>query len=132
MVLIILESKLKKRTQPDWMQCSIKYKNNNWEGSKHGKIPIKSRNIFDDILQQYIIFDGNIPPFMTQHITHDEWKNIKNNTDMWNDHYIDVPNDTIKRLYKNKDCYYIQISDGIGLYHLGNDICNFNVSRIYM
>jgi hypothetical protein len=30
-------------------------------------------------------------------------------------------------LYKAKGCSYVQISDGYGLYHLGNDVCNFDV-----
>jgi hypothetical protein len=30
-------------------------------------------------------------------------------------------------LYEAKGCCYIQISDGKGLYHLGNDRCNFEV-----
>jgi hypothetical protein len=40
--------------------------------------------------------------------------------------YIDIPNDTISKLYKAKGCHYIQISD-YGLYHLGEDICDFGV-----
>ena len=41
---------------------------------------------------------------------------------------INCPNDTIKKLYSEKDCNYIQISNK-GLYHLGNDICEFNVAE---
>jgi len=52
-------------------------------------------------------------------------KNKKDTTD-FNDIYLNCPTDTIKKLYSEKGCYYIQISDK-GLYHLGNDICNFNV-----
>jgi hypothetical protein len=52
-------------------------------------------------------------------------KNKKETTD-FNDIYIDCPNDTIKNLYNSKDCIYIQISNK-GLYHLGNDVCHFNV-----
>jgi len=39
---------------------------------------------------------------------------------------LNCPNDNNKKLYSNKGCYYIQVSNK-GLYHLGNDICNFNV-----
>lgn len=52
--------------------------------------------------------------------------NIKNETNDFNDMYIHCSNDIIKKLYSEKKCNYIQISEK-GLYHLGNDICNFNV-----
>jgi len=64
---------------------------------------------------------------MKNTITHEEWLKIKKNTNKWNDYYIDIPNDTIKNMYLQKGCQYIQISNGFGLYHLGTDICNFNV-----
>jgi len=44
-----------------------------------------------------------------------------------NDQYIDIPSDIISRLYKAKLCNYIQISNGYGLYHLGDNVCNFDV-----
>ena len=44
-----------------------------------------------------------------------------------NTRYIDIPSNTIKKLYFAKGCKYIQISDGYGLYHLGKDICGFDV-----
>lgn len=65
---------------------------------------------------------------MEKSITHEKWIKIKKNTDEWNDKYIDIPSNIISKLYQAKGCSYIQISDGYGLYHLGNDICNFNVS----
>lgn len=40
---------------------------------------------------------------------------------------IDIPPDYISKLYQAKGCHYIQISNGYGLYHLGNDICAFDV-----
>ena len=39
---------------------------------------------------------------------------------------MNIKNDTIKKLYTEKGCKYIQIS-GKGLYHLGDDICDFKV-----
>jgi hypothetical protein len=119
---------IKKSNTPDWMQCSLKYNNidNTWEGSTKGKIPEKSRNIFNKLINELNLFDGNIPPFMIKDITHEEWITIKKNTNKWNDYYITIPNDTIKNLYKEKGCYYIQIST-YGLFHLGKDICDFNV-----
>jgi hypothetical protein len=63
---------------------------------------------------------------MIKDITHDEWKKLKNETNDFNDIYIECPDDTIKRLYNEKGCLYIQISNK-GLYHLGNDLCDFKV-----
>jgi len=119
---------VKKYNTPDWMQCSIKYntETNQWKG----KIPSKSKNLFNQLLNNIKIFNGNISPFMKKSITHKEWITIKNKTDMWDDVYIDVPNDTIQKLYNAKKCQYIQISKGYGLYHLGDDVCNFNVPKL--
>jgi len=119
----------KKFNTPDWMQCSIKYNTvlKIWEGSNRSKIPVESREIFNILINNINLYDGDIPPFMKKSITHEEWVNIKNETNKWNDKYIDIPSDSISRLYQAKGCYYIQISNGYGLYHLGNDICGFDV-----
>jgi hypothetical protein len=113
-------------TTPDWMQCSLKRNNNKWEGSEKGKIPENSRNEFNKLLGNIILFKNNIPPFFEKNITHQEWVDIKNATDIYDDIYISIPNDTINKLYLAKGCYYIQISN-YGLYRLGEDICGFNV-----
>jgi hypothetical protein len=73
------------------------------------------------------LYDGEIPPFMEKSITHEEWVKLKTETKKWDDIYIDIPSDCISRLYRSENCSYIQISNGYGLYHLGNDICNFDV-----
>lgn len=119
---------IKKCKTPDWMQCSLKYDtiNNKWIGSSKNKIPDDSKKIFEDIISKNILFNGKIPPFMINDITHEEWKKIKKEYPEFNDMYINCPNNTIKNLYNAKNCKYIQISNK-GLYHLGNDICNFNV-----
>ena len=119
----------KKYKTPDWMQCSIKYNNETqmWEASKNGKIPIECREIFNNLINNINLYDGEIPPFMEREITHQEWIKIKEETNKWNDKYIDIPSDIISKLYQAKGCNYIQISDGYGLFHLGNDICNFDV-----
>lgn len=120
---------IKKSKTPDWMQCSLKYDNENkkWFGSPKNKIPENSKKVFEDLLSTITLFNGKIPPFILQNdITHEEWIKIKNETNDFNDTYIDCPNDTIIKLYGEKGCSYIQISEK-GLYHLGNDICNFNV-----
>lgn len=119
---------IKKAKSPDWMQCSLKYDNINkkWMGSPKNKIPESSKKIFEEFITTTTLFNGNIPPFMLKNITHEEWINIKKETNDYKDMYIDCPNTTISRLYSEKSCKYIQIS-GNGLYHLGNDVCDFKV-----
>lgn len=119
---------IKKSKTPDWMQCSLKYDDvqQKWIGSSKNKIPEASKKIFEELISTITLFNGKIPPFMLKDITHEEWIQTKKETSDFNDTYIDCPNDTIKRLYGEKGCAYIQISDK-GLYHLGNDICHFNV-----
>ena len=116
---------VKKCYTPDWMQCSIKYnKNTNkWQGSDNNRIPEQSKLIFNNLLQYINIYDNNTLPT----VGYNEWKELKRLDNKWNDVYLDIPFDTIRRVYKEKNCYYIQISNGYGLYHLGNDVYNFNV-----
>lgn len=119
---------IKKSKTPDWMQCSLKYDdiNKKWIGSSKNKIPEESKKVFEDFISTITLFNGNIPPFMLKDITHEEWVKIKKETTDYNDTYIDCPNDTIMKLYSEKGCSYIQISEK-GLYHLGNDVCDFKV-----
>ena len=107
---------------------SLKYDLNEkkWIGSLNNKIPNESKIIFENLIDNIIIFNGKIPPFFEKNITYNEWKEFKNKTNDFNDCYLDCPNDTIKKLYSSKGCKYIQISE-LGLYHLENDICKFNV-----
>jgi hypothetical protein len=118
---------IKKSNTPDWMQCSLKYDdiNKKWNGTFNGKIPENSRKIFNALLNDIQLFNGKIPPFITDKITHSDWLKIKKEQD-FKDQYIQCSSDTIKNLYKEKGCKYIQISEK-GLYHLGDDICEFNV-----
>jgi len=120
---------IKKFNTPDWMQCRIQYnKNRNrWEPVLQGKIPNDCRTIFKTLLERASIFDGDIPPFVKENITYEQWLRIKRSTNKWNDYYIDIPNHIIRDLYRNKGCSYIQISGGFGLYHLGEDECGFKV-----
>ena len=73
---------IKKSKTPDWMQCSLKYDNTNkkWIGSSKNKIPDASKRVFEEIISNITLFNGNIPPFMLKDITHEEWINIKNET----------------------------------------------------
>jgi len=119
---------LKKSGTPDWMQCVIKYniEKKCWFIPEKGRIPLACKEIFRELIKDKILFNGGIPPFIENKITHEDWVKIKSSTDQWNDIYIDIPDNIIRDLYKNKGCYYIQLSD-YGLFHLGEDICNFNV-----
>ena len=119
----------KKCKTPDWMQCSLRYNklNNQWSASNMGKNPVETQSIFNSLLPNVKFFGGQIPVFIDNKITHTDWKKIKDECDTWNDYYTSIPNDTIRRLYHAKGCQYIQISDGFGLYHLGEDVCNFGV-----
>lgn len=117
----------KKCGTPDWMQCTIKYDpvHKKWYLDK-GKIPDLCKTIFNSLLSDIVLFHNHKPPFVEKQITHEEWISIKNQSSVFNDMYIDVPSDTIAKLYKAKGCHYIQISE-YGLYHLGDDICEFGV-----
>lgn len=117
---------IKKYKTPDWMQCSLKYVNKTWKGSKKCKIPLGARERFEHFLKGIKLFNGLIPPFIEKKLTYKEWLEIKKKNSVWKDHYIDIPNDTIKNIYRAKGCYYIQISK-YGLYHLGEDIYDFKV-----
>jgi hypothetical protein len=120
---------IKKANTPDWMQCKLTYNTttNKWTGALKNKIPDKSKKIFEELINNIKLFNGKIPPFMVRDITHEEWTCIKKETTDFNDTYIDCPSTTIQELYREKGCKYIQISDGYGLYHLGEDICELNV-----
>jgi hypothetical protein len=117
---------IKKKNTPDWMQCSLKYNGEKWVTSLKNKIPDNSKDIFSELISGITLFNGHIPAFMQKDITYEEWIKIKRENPYFNDMYIGCLDNTIKRLYREKGCYYIQISEK-GLYHLGEDICGFNV-----
>jgi len=121
---------IKKCNTPDWMQCSIKYnkKNKSWEATKKGKNPDECRKIFDKLINEINLYNGEIPSFMENQITNEVWIKLKAETKKWGDYYIDIPSDIIRKLYQAKGCNYIQISN-YGLYHLGNDKCDFGVPQ---
>jgi hypothetical protein len=108
---------IKKMRTPDWMQCSLKYDcdSEKWIGSLKNKIPEKSKKIFEELILTTTLFNGKIPPFMLNDITHQEWLQIKKETTDYNDYYLDCPNDTIKKLYSEKVAfiYKFQIKDYI-------------------
>jgi len=123
---IPIHIEIKKSATPDWMQVSIIKTGNIWHSKGNSKIPNGSVNVFNELIKEYSLFSGRIPPFMNRKITHDQWVTIKKRQPYFRDTYIDCPNDIISKLYKAKGTHYIQISD-YGLYHTGEDPCNFGV-----
>lgn len=121
---------IKKMNTPDWMQCSLTYDDvsERWIGSSKNKIPYNSKLIFEDLLSHNKLFQDKIPPFFFKNMTHDEWKHVKKEHPEFSDMYFDCPDNTIQRLYREKGCRYIQISEK-GLYHLGDDTCGFDVPK---
>jgi hypothetical protein len=120
---------IKKEKTPDWVQCSLKYDKVliKWLSSTtNHNIPNKCKQIYEELLNGIELFGGHIPPFFERKMTYDEWNKIKKESGYYADMYIDCPDNIINRLYREKGCQYIQISNR-GLYHLGEDICQFGV-----
>jgi hypothetical protein len=123
---IPIHIEIKKSATPDWMQLSIVKTDNIWHSKGNSKIPNESVKVFNELIKDYSLFGGKIPPFMNRRITHEQWVTIKKRQPHFRDTYINCPNDIISKLYKAKGTHYIQISD-YGLYHTGEDPCNFGV-----
>lgn len=105
---------VKKAFAPDWGQTVLKWKDNNWFSNS-------------DLFQKYANnLNMKPPPFLENKITHEEWLKIKSD---YKDEYIDVDDDTISNYYREKGSYYIQASDGYGLYHTGEDVFNLGVPK---
>ena len=116
-----------KRPTPDWMQMKLdKNKEGVWVGVGAGKIPAASKMIFETIIGAVNLFGGKTPTFLERPLTHSEWTAIKKETPEFKDAYITCGDNTISQLYKAKGCQYIQV-DGKGLYHTGEDTCDFGV-----
>lgn len=116
-----------KRPTPDWMQMKLdKNKEGVWVGSSSGKIPPVSKVLFETIIGAANLFGGKTPTFLERPVTHSEWTVIKKETPEFKDTYISCGDNTIAQLYKAKGCQYIQV-DGKGLYHTGEDTCEFGV-----
>lgn len=64
--------------------------------------------------------------YVHKKITHDEWLEFKSKTIDFDDQYFDCEDTIISKLYYSRGCKYIQISNK-GLYHLRQDICDFEV-----
>lgn len=116
-----------KRPTPDWMQMKLRREEGgHWIGVENNKIPKRSKELFDSILQSFVLFGGKIPAFCERKLTYVEWKSLKQANPEFKDHYLVCPPDTIANLYREKHCQYLQVL-GKGLYHTGEDVCGFGV-----
>jgi hypothetical protein len=114
---------IKKHNSPDWSQMTLYPLKGKWRIKQNWRISRSSRLLFEKIINEKKIYN-KIPKFYLKNITYEEWKKLKFKN--FNDIYYDCPSNFISKLYKNKGCHYIQITN-FGLYHLGQDICHFNV-----
>jgi len=112
-----------KHNSTEFMQMSIlPYDEGRWRGGSRCKIPSASKDVFEEILNSNILSMAP-PPFLERSIRFVEWESVKH---LYKDQYVNVPIDTIARVYKSKGSHYVQISEH-GLYHTGEDPCGFGV-----
>jgi hypothetical protein len=80
--------------------------------------------MFQDCISHTELFSGKIPPFLEKTgMTFPEWDIV---APEFKDEQHHAPSDVISKYYKEKGNSYIQIR-GLGLYHTGEDVCNFGV-----
>lgn len=124
---------LKKYRTPDWGQCNLQFNTTEtrWEVSERSTLSNSLRSKVNNILKDVEIFENKEPIFFQKRITPEEWIEIKKqDSEKWNDVYINIPFNYIDEYYTDKGNYYIQISDGYGLYHFSEgDICGFGVPK---
>jgi hypothetical protein len=69
------------------------------------------------------LWEGRIPSFVKGDRTQDTWNK---EAASFRDVYVEAENTSVANFYKKKGTHYIQI-EGKGLYHTGEDPCNFGV-----
>lgn len=105
---------IKKVFAPDWGQTVLHWKDNQWFSKS-------------ELFRKYLNKLSMKPPqFLENKITYEQWLKIKVD---YKDEYIDVDDDTINEYYKEKGSYYIQLSNGYGLYYMDDDVFNFGVPK---
>jgi hypothetical protein len=104
----------------DWGQKKLELVDGKW---KHND------EFVTTVLNNASLFNFTLPPPMCQDIMHQDWIQIKKNENTWDDVNFIIPDDYISKYYRDKGCYSIQINNK-GLYHLGDDICNFCVPEV--
>ena len=131
----------------EFIQMDVHKEGDKWVGPritrKSHPLSVINRYLIE-INSQKDLYYGNLPPLNKTRKEFDEWqewlkkkkKEVKEDNDDNEDN--DNTKDTkdyfwksrdpnfIKNNYKDKGCSYIQINK-YGLYHLGEDICNFDV-----
>lgn len=106
-----------KHNAVDWGQSKAVLEGGRW---------LHKDPIVSDILNEGKLFDFKLPPPMCQDILHKDWLIMKKSNKTWDDRYFNISSNRIKEYYRQKGCSYIQINTN-GLFHLGQDVCNFGV-----
>lgn len=80
--------------------------------------------LFQTCIEHTDLFDGKIPIYLLRSgMTFPEWELVASD---FKDEKYPAPSDSISNYYKEKGNAYIQIR-GYGLYHTGEDVCEFGV-----
>lgn len=123
---------IKKSKAPDWGQFALMYDDDTctWYVPNEQKAPVRTKinQKLAEFQNQQPLFQGRVPSFVSKDITHADWKLEKACFDnVYKDVYFPCDTTIISQLYQEKNCYYMQVSDGHGLFHTGTDICSFGV-----
>jgi hypothetical protein len=113
---------IKKHNSPDWSQMTLYPVKDKWRAKNNSKVSLMTKKLFEKIINQKK--NISIPKIFFNNLNHNELNIFRKKN--FKDIYINCPSNVICNLYKFKGCHYIQISK-YGLYHLGEDICDFNV-----
>lgn len=126
----------KNSVSAEYIQLDVHKEDDKWIGPKitRNSHPESVINRYlDEINAQENLYFGKMPPLNKTKKEFEEWETwlLSKKKEIGEKENIDYSwkskdNDFVKKNYKDKGCSYIQIKD-FGLYHLGNDICNFNV-----
>ncbi len=108
----------KKYPNPDWTQITLTHNGTHWVCSKGRKLQPAVREEFNRILGNIHLWNGYIPSFIHEPITHEKWIQEKIH---FRDVYIPCDSIQISTFYRKKGSAYIQVSNGKGLYHTGED-----------
>jgi hypothetical protein len=83
-----------------------------------------SNPLFQECIAHTELFGGKIPPFLQKKMMlYHEWEEVSSE---FRDELYTAPRTSISKYYFDKGNSYIQIR-GLGLYHTGEDVCNFGV-----
>jgi len=129
---------LKNDVNAEFIQVDV-IKEETWISKNKSKHPLSVYKRYEDEINlQDNLFYGILPPLNKTRKEFDEWETVQSKLKQKDEKYknkkriskeyswISKDKHFIKLNYKDKGCHYIQIKD-YGLYHLGEDICNFNV-----